>query len=366
MARGRLVRLAATAAAAVALLCFGGVDALAYSSDVDGREAPTVDSFGPSGDAVPVGSPIVVTFNQPMAERSVVLTVDPSVRGSVNWLDDYTLQFKAANLSHGMSYAVSVHGRAVNGALVRGDETWRFTTASGPPLVIGPGRPTIRVPILMYHYIRVNPNPWDGLGFALSVTPANFAAQMGWLAASGYHPVTMRDLMNYTAGSSGLPDHPVVITFDDGYADFYSAALPVLRGYDFTAVAYVVSGFIGRPGYLTAAQILEAQDAGIEIGSHTVDHVNLTSQSAARMQYQVISSKQALEALLGRPVVSFCYPYGKFGAREEAAVSAAGYGNATTTMGGSWHRFGDRFQWTRVRVSGGEDLAAFAYAVQSF
>ena len=91
----------------------------------------------------------------------------------------------------------------------------------------------------MYHYIRVNPDPYDRLGFALSVTPSDFAAQMDWLAANGYHTVTMQDLVQYLSGVHGLPSKPIVLTFDDGYADFYTTALPILRSHEFLSLIHI-------------------------------------------------------------------------------------------------------------------------------
>jgi peptidoglycan/xylan/chitin deacetylase (PgdA/CDA1 family) len=187
---------------------------------------------------------------------------------------------------------------------------------------------------------------------------------MDWLAQNGYHTVTTADLAAYLKGERGLPAKPIVITFDDGYSDFYTNAIPILRRHDFTAVAYVVSGFVGRGGYMNAAEVVSAQSAGFEIGSHTVDHVNLTKQSNDGLRYQLTASKEALERLLKRPVVSFCYPYGKYGPREADAVAAAGYQNATSTMGGSHRTMANRFVWTRLYVKGGETLGQFAYSVR--
>ncbi|MFI5283856.1 MAG: polysaccharide deacetylase family protein [Candidatus Dormibacterales bacterium] len=363
--RGVLARVLAAAAAAAMLLGLGSLSALAYNSDPSGPAAPAaVDNVGPVGDSVPTGTAITVSFTAPVDEATVVLTIRPSVRGVMRWVDDQTLQFEPASLQHGASYQVIVQGRSAEGRLVRGKRVWGFTTDAGPPIVLSPGPASVRVPILMYHYIRLNPDPRDRLGYALSVTPTDFAAQMDWLAANGYHTVTMRDLVDYLSGARGLPSKPIVLTFDDGYADFFTTALPILRSHEFTAVSYVVTGFIGWARYMSADQIVAAQDYGVEIGSHTVGHVNLTMQSPGALMEQLVASKAALEALLGRPVVSFCYPSGRFGAREMAAVQAAGYQNATTTMGGTWHSLRDRFAWTRVRVSGGVYLSDFAAAVQ--
>jgi len=362
---GSAGRLAAAAAAALLSLGLASVNAFAYNCDLSGPDAPSVDTIGPTGNSVSTGSQVVVSFTAPMVEPSVVVSVQPAAPGVVTWLNDHTLRFQPAGLAHGVSYAVTIRGRAVGGALIRGPRSWRFTTDSGPPLVLAPGQSDVRVPILMYHYIRINPDPRDGLGYRLSVTPADFAAQMDWLAANGYHTVTMRDLVQYLSGVRGLPSKPVVLTFDDGYADFYTAALPILASHEFTGVSYVVSNFIGKPRYMTASQVMAAADAGIEIGSHTVGHVDLTGQPPGWLSYQLSVSKKSLESLLGRPVVSFCYPFGRFGAREMAAVAAAGYLDATTTVGGTWHSMRDRYAWTRVRISGGESLADFAASVQA-
>ena len=134
--------------------------------------------------------------------------------------------------------------------------------------VIPPGRARISVPILEYHYVRVNPDPRDRLGLQLSVTPADFGAQMDKLAGGGYHPIVMADLRAYFLAREPLPARPVVLTFDDGYADFFQVAYPILKKHGFKAVAYVVPGFFGRSGYMTAAQV--QQLAGFH---HAVERV---------------------------------------------------------------------------------------------
>ena len=151
----------------------------------------------------------------------------------------------------------------------------------------------------------------------------------------------------------------MILSFDDGYADFYTTALPVLRAHDFSAVAYIVSGFVGRPGYMNAAQVLEADRSGIEIGAHTVDHADLSRQSADGLRYQLTASKTSLEQLLGHPVLSLCYPSGRFNSTVAAAAENAGYRDATTTRWGSMRTLASRYIWDRLRISGGERLDQF-------
>jgi peptidoglycan/xylan/chitin deacetylase (PgdA/CDA1 family) len=232
-------------------------------------------------------------------------------------------------------------------------------TENRPADVVPPGRPSVHVPILMYHYIRVNPDGGDPLGFNLSVTPADFRAQMDWLARNGYHPIDLDDLRGYLLSGRTLPARPVVISLDDGYRDLYTEAYPVLRAHRFKAVAYVVTGFLGKPANVTSDQVVEMNANGIEIGSHTVTHEDLIKTSGSELHRQLADSKATLEELLGHPVADFCYPSGAVNPAVVQAVAAAGYQSATTTAEGSIHSAADRFLWTRVRVAGGETLSDF-------
>src|SRR5262252_4729080 len=225
-----------------------------------------------------------------------------------------------------------------------------------PTGIVPPGRSSVRVPILMYHYVRVNPDPRDRLGFNLSVTPADFAQQMDWLAEHAYHPVDFDDLRGYLLGNQSLPARPVILTFDDGYRDMFTTAFPILRAHQFKGVSYVVSGFVNSPNYITTEMLQEMDALGVQIGAHTVSHADLTRVSAADLHREVFGSKASLEALVGHPVVDFCYPSGKFSDGVASTVLAAGFQTATTTQQGVAHSAGDRLTWTRVRVSGGESL----------
>jgi len=222
------------------------------------------------------------------------------------------------------------------------------------------GRRSISVPILMYHYVRPLPSMYsDWMGYKLSVSPANFQQQMDWLAANGYHPVDFNDMRAYFAGSKVLPHKPVVITLDDGYADLYTTAYPILKSYNFKAVAYIVTSFVGQPRYVTAEQVVELDHNGIQVASHTLDHPNLARASLYSAKYQLATSRAWLENLLGHPVVDFAYPSGRFSSQVVSALQATGYDTAVTEMPGTMHSRDDRYTWTRVRVGGGESLGDF-------
>ena len=226
--------------------------------------------------------------------------------------------------------------------------------------VVPLGTSTLRLPILMYHYIRPQPSLlWDPMGFRLSVPPEVFTAQLDWLSGHAYHTVNLAQVRAYFAGTAPLPSRPIVITLDDGYQDLYTTAYRILSAHSFTAVAYIVTSFVGQPGYVTRDQVLEMDRAGIEIASHTVHHADLSHASWGNTAYELAQSKVWLEQLLGHPVLDFAYPSGKFNAQAVQAVRQAGYDTAVTTQGSVTHSLYDRYLWGRVRVGGGETLDEF-------
>jgi peptidoglycan/xylan/chitin deacetylase (PgdA/CDA1 family) len=216
------------------------------------------------------------------------------------------------------------------------------------------------VPILMYHYIRVNPVASDRVGFNLSVTPNDFALQMHFLVNHGFTPVTMAEVASHVRNNTPLPRKPVAITFDDGYADAYTAALPTLTRYHLIATFYIVTGFVDRPRYVTWNQVVSMDQVGMEIASHTVHHEGLTILGGPKRQAELVDSRYQLETRLGHLILDFCYPGGQFDPSSEIAVARAGYLSATTTVYGRAEVGSDPLRLPRIRVSGGESLAAFA------
>ena len=222
------------------------------------------------------------------------------------------------------------------------------------------GHSSLELPILMYHYIRTPPSrQTDLIGYNLSVSPTVFTAEMDWLSEHGYHPVTFNDVRLYWQHVQRLPSKPVIITLDDGYADLYTTAFPILARHEFTAVAYIVSGFVGLKGYVTADQVKQMDQYGLEIAAHTVNHADLERAPEPWLSYQLVQSKRWLERLLGHPVLDMAYPSGKFNQQTLVAVQRAGYYSATTEVYGTLHSQSDRYLWTRVRVQDNEPIKVF-------
>ena len=199
------------------------------------------------------------------------------------------------------------------------------------------------IPILTYHHTEQAPPK----GFpmrSLWVTPSSFSAQMHWLSRLGYRGLAMSELMPYLRGEK--KGKVVGITLDDGYQSNVSHALPILKQHGFSATCYVVSGRLGQHNEWDAAlgmakaalmsgeEMRAWVDAGMEVGSHTCSHADLSRLSLAQARHELLQSKSDLENLLQKPVTQFCYPYGHFSPEHEALVSQAGYEAATTTHRG--------------------------------
>ncbi|WP_246236476.1 polysaccharide deacetylase family protein [Actinomadura chibensis] len=182
--------------------------------------------------------------------------------------------------------------------------------------------------VLMYHSV----DHFDEDPHLVTVSPARFARQMAWLRARGLRGVGMRELLD--AHAAGRARGLVGLTFDDGYADFVTRAVPALLRYGFGATVFVVSGRIGtynawddgpRKPLMTADQIRTAADAGMEIASHGRYHVSLPGADDTELREELEESRAVLEDLVEGPVTGFAYPYGHATAREVEAVRAAGY-----------------------------------------
>jgi peptidoglycan/xylan/chitin deacetylase (PgdA/CDA1 family) len=238
------------------------------------------------------------------------------------------------------------------------------TIAAAPPTPAGPLQPLAApAPILMYHYVRTVDAGADPLGYELSVEPALFEEHLAWLANNGYTGIRLDLMLRCLRGEPVCPPRPVVITFDDGYADAYESALPALQRHGFTATFYIVSGFVGQPAYMSWDQLAQLRDAGMEIGAHTVDHQMLTRLDLPEMQRQIAQSRQDLEQTLGISVSSFCYPVGDYDATVVDQVRAAGYASAVTTRWDS--NYADLLTLPRRRVAGGTTGEELGWIVTS-
>jgi peptidoglycan/xylan/chitin deacetylase (PgdA/CDA1 family) len=234
-----------------------------------------------------------------------------------------------------------------------------------------------RVPILMYHHISSAPPAPSQAG--LTITDPQFAAQLAYLTGHGYRAVLLVDLFNALYYGRPLPTHPVVLTFDDGYLDAYTDALPLLRRYGMVGEFNIITGFVGKTigvnRYMTWPQIVALAGAGMEMESHTIDHQDLGIINAPQDAYELRFSRAVLAAHLHRAVQFLAYPSGEpfrsgtMAAQQRllALLPQFGYVGALLDPPAPRTLQDARapYQLPRVRVDPGESLAAFAASLQS-
>lgn len=226
----------------------------------------------------------------------------------------------------------------------------------------------IRVPILIYHYVEYVKDKGDTIRQSLSLTPYTFEEEVKTLADAGYTFMTNAEVTDALNGKTLLPPKPVVLTFDDGYKDFYTDVYPILKKYHAKATAYIISGFIGYPNNMDPLQVAEIARSGlVEIGAHTVHHAWVKGLPEKDLVYEVVQSKKTLELLTGKPVVSFAYPYGAFDVPAIQALAAAGFTSAVSTIPGIDQYQIYRYFLYRLKPGGrtGESLLSWLDSVKN-
>lgn len=256
-----------------------------------------------------------------------------------------------------------------------------FTLAAARPLA----RPMFaRLPVLMYHSISDDPETGVNPYFKVCTSPARFADQMQWLADAGWRGVTLSEglaALNAPAAQSSIRNAPsstarnarlVVLTFDDGFKDFHSAAWPVLQQHGFTATMYLPSAFIGFKtrqfngrNCLTWPEIDEMRRAGMEFGSHTVNHPRLVELRWPQIESELRDSRAELEQNIGCAMPHFAYPYG-FPQAEKSFVRNlrqrmidAGYSTNVTTIAGCTRVDHDPYLIPRLPANNDDDRSLF-------
>ncbi|HWR45747.1 polysaccharide deacetylase family protein [Sporomusa sp.] len=187
------------------------------------------------------------------------------------------------------------------------------------------------IPVLLYHHVGND----DGGLPRLTVTADEFERQMLLFHQAGFETISPEQLVAYMKGEEvSLPEKPIMFTFDDGYDDNYSYALPILKKYGFKAVFFVVGTNVDSNRRLSAQQLREIAQSGFSVSGHSMTHRDLTKLTEAELRNEIYGNKRQLEQITHREAVLFSYPYGYYNLPVWEAVEASGYQGAFTVLSG--------------------------------
>ena len=191
--------------------------------------------------------------------------------------------------------------------------------------------PSAGFPILEYHMVKEDAPPEE---HRYVVPPADFAQQLDYLAEEGYTTITPQDYARARKGKQELPAKPVILSFDDGYEDNWRVVFPMLQERGMKAVFYVVTNDIGQPGYMTWDNLFDLEHSGMEIGSHTANHIPLTTLTPTEQRDELRLSKLLLEWRGMKTIYSFSYPNGAYDDTVVAMLAEENYLTAVTGEAG--------------------------------
>jgi peptidoglycan/xylan/chitin deacetylase (PgdA/CDA1 family) len=222
--------------------------------------------------------------------------------------------------------------------------------------------------ILMYHGISDNLEPDVSPYYQTNTSPALFAQQVRWLTDEGFRSVGLEEGLQLAEQGRLGQEKVVVMTFDDGFRDFYDSAFPVLQAHGYTATVFLPTAFIGQSrqsfkgrGCLTWQEVRELRAQGIQFGSHTVIHPVLYKTPWSHIREQLSSSRRTLEQELGETITSFAYPYAfpqqdrQFTDAFKKLLREEGYRQCLTTMIGRVRAGDDSFSLKRLPVNNCDD-----------
>ena len=233
---------------------------------------------------------------------------------------------------------------------------------------LNPPKATSKVSVLLYH--RVGPAQTRRPHYC---DVDSFRAQMNWLKWAGCEVISLQQAYEGLFGDGPLPKRPVVISFDDGFQDFYDCAFPILQDFGYPSVVFVVAGLLGQPAKwlvdgsgdesIMASETLQAllRSGRVEIGAHTVNHPRLPDLPVKDRDEEISRSKAILEDVLGEAVESFAYPFGRYDPAVRDAVVSAGYKTALTVNRGLANAAPNPYEIPRKAISWGDNAVGFFY-----
>ncbi|MCZ8513283.1 polysaccharide deacetylase family protein [Paenibacillus filicis] len=227
-----------------------------------------------------------------------------------------------------------------------------------PAVTAGAREPKVFFPVLNYHSIAVDP------GNRATIAPEKFAEQMHYLSHQGYTTLTLAQFTDMLEHRAEVPAKPVLLTFDDGYADNYAHAMPLLKELGFHATLFMSPGMMGGY-YLNWDQIREMHAAGWDIQPHGMTHPHLPKLKKAEQEAQITEARALIEQELGTTADVFCYPYGEYNRTTLDILEEHGFRYAFTIDQGWTDSEQPPYKLKRIFVNGEESFDKWKKRLQT-
>lgn len=211
----------------------------------------------------------------------------------------------------------------------------------------------IGIPVLYYH--SVDPSEAN----EVIISPDKLREQLQYIKDEGYTSLTMREVYDHLENNIEIPQKSILITFDDGYKDNYTNAFPILKELDMKATIFVITSGIDDGYYMDSAMLKEMADYGLDIESHTLNHKKLSELSYEEQLKELKDSKDFIENITGKEVLSVAYPFGSYNETTFKATKDAGYKMGFTTDRGLSDREDGSYKLDRIYVSSGYSMETF-------
>ena len=211
----------------------------------------------------------------------------------------------------------------------------------------------IGIPVIYYHSVNKNADN------EVTITPDMLEEQLNYINDNHYITITIEELYDHIQKNEPIPEKSILITFDDGYMNNYTEAFPILKNLNMKATIFCIGNSLDGSYYLSEEAIKEMSDYGIDIQSHTVNHLHLDTLSYDEQLLELKNSKEILEKITGKEIISIAYPFGDYNEDTIKAAKNSGYKLAFTTNLGLSDRDDNIYELDRIYISSYYDMDTF-------
>jgi peptidoglycan/xylan/chitin deacetylase (PgdA/CDA1 family) len=222
----------------------------------------------------------------------------------------------------------------------------------------------MQIPILMYHSIVSDYSKArrDGIIYPYSLLKDDFVRHLEFLKENKFQTIGLNEILNKKAKDT---NKNVIITFDDGYVDNYNYALPCLKKFGFKATFFVATAWIGKPGCLSWDNLEEMASAGMEIGSHTANHLPLAELAPQEIKFELESSKETINQQLGINIYSLSFPHGSYNKQTVEIAASLDFKICCTSNWGYFSEKSSLMECERFSIKKNISLTQFARLINN-